>query len=89
MDSDTDQYCNTVLPFGFHHGSTICQCVTDAIRHILKKHGITIVNYIDDFMGIVPASHATEMFNTTRNILESISLALSNSKTVLPVHECN
>jgi hypothetical protein len=84
-----NQYCDTTLPFGFRHGSAICQRVTDAIRHILKKHGITIVNYIDDFIGIVPASRATEMFKPTRNKLESIDLALSNSKTVLPAHECN
>jgi hypothetical protein len=84
-----NQYCDTALPFVFRHGSAICQWVTDAIRYILKKRGITIVNYIDDFIGIVPESHAFEMFDITRNILNSIGLALSDSKTILPAHECN
>jgi hypothetical protein len=32
-----NQYCDTALPFGFRHGSAICQHVTDAIRYILTK----------------------------------------------------
>jgi hypothetical protein len=83
------QYCDTALSFGFRHGSAICQRVTDVIRYILKKRGITIVNYIDDFIAIVPESHASKMFDITRNVLNSIGLALSDNKTISTVHECN
>jgi hypothetical protein len=51
-------YLNTVLPFGFRHGSAICQRITDAVRYILSRRNITLVNYIDDFIAVVPVQCA-------------------------------
>jgi hypothetical protein len=59
-------YLNTVLPFDFRHGSAICQRITDAMRYILSKTNITLVNYIDDFIAIVPVQCADEMFEITK-----------------------
>jgi hypothetical protein len=80
-------YLNTALPFGFRHGSAIC--ITDAVRHILSKKNITLVNYIDDFIAVVPVQCAYEMFEITKNVLGEIGLEISDSKTVFPTHVCN
>jgi hypothetical protein len=82
-------YLNTILPFGFRHGSAICQRITDAVRYILSKKNITLVNYIDDFIAIVPVHFAQEMCEITKSVLAEISLETSDSKTVFPTHVCN
>jgi hypothetical protein len=45
-----NDYIDTALEFGFRHGSAICQRITDAVRFILGKHGIKVINYIDDLL---------------------------------------
>jgi hypothetical protein len=82
-------YVDTALPFGFRHGSAICQRITDAVRFILNKHNIQVINYIDDFIAIVPASRAFEMFELTKTILSDIGLVMSDTKTVKPAYNCN
>jgi hypothetical protein len=59
------------------------------MRCVLKKCGITVVNYIDDFIAVVPAAQAFELFEITRSILLKIGLVLSDSKTVKPSYQCN
>jgi hypothetical protein len=59
------------------------------VRHIFSKRNITLVNYIDDFIVVVPVQCAYEMFEITRNMLGEIGLEISESKTVFPTHVCN
>jgi hypothetical protein len=84
-----EEYIDTALPFGFRHGRTICQRITDAVRFILSKCNIQVINYIDDFIAIVPAGRAFEMFEITKSILSDIALVTSDSKTVKPAYQCN
>jgi hypothetical protein len=81
-------YLDNVLPFGWRHGSAASQRVTDAVRYILKKHDITVVNYIDDFIGVAPVHDAHRAFYMTKKILADIGLVISEDKTVPPVSEC-
>jgi hypothetical protein len=61
------------------------QRVTDLIRHILfKHHGVLVLNYIDDIIGIAPDSVADVHFKITLNLLNSLGFILSNSKTISP-----
>jgi hypothetical protein len=55
----------------------------------LEKHDIKVVNYIDDFIAIVPASEAFKAFEITKSILLNIGLVLSDSKTIKPAYKCN
>ena len=44
-------YFDRVLPMGMRSSAMICQRVTNSVRHIVKKHNIDVVNYLDDFWG--------------------------------------
>jgi hypothetical protein len=79
-------YFDTAVPFGWRHGSAACQRITDAIRYILYKYGIITINYIDDFMGIVPAYDADRAFQLTSYILNEVGLITSVEKTVYPTY---
>jgi hypothetical protein len=74
-------YIDTVVPFGWRHGSSACQRITDAIRYILNKQGITVINYIDDFIGITSVYDMQRAFETTQQILKQIWLITSHEKT--------
>jgi hypothetical protein len=83
-----NNYINTALPFGYRHGSALCQRVTDAVRYILSTHNILVINYIDDFIGIVPTHDADRLFRLTHDILLKIGFVLSEGKTIPPVKQC-
>jgi hypothetical protein len=76
-------YIDNALPFCRRHGSAACQRVTDAVRYILKKHDIIVVNYIDDFIGIALVSDAQRAFSITKQILHDIGLVIKK-KQYLP-----
>jgi hypothetical protein len=61
----------------------------DAVRYILSKRNITVVNYIDDFIAIVLVQCTDEMFEITKNVLGEIGLETSDSKTVFPTNVCS
>jgi hypothetical protein len=61
-----------------------CQRITDCIRYILKKRGVTVINYIDDLIGVSPCELADEHFNITKDLLEELNFRISTEKTVLP-----
>jgi hypothetical protein len=79
-------YVDTALSFGWRHGSAACQRITDAIRFILRRYGIITVNYIDDFIGIVPIDDAQRPFKLTAHILNEIGLVTSDDKMIYPTY---
>jgi hypothetical protein len=81
-------YIDTAVPFGWRHGSSACQRITDTIRYILNKQGITIINYIDDFIGITPVHDMQRAFEITQQTLEQIGLITSWEKTNYPSRVC-
>ena len=56
---DTD----TCLPFGFRHGSTLFQRLSDAMRHVMRQRGHDVINYIDDILGIELPSRIDASFD--------------------------
>ena len=42
-------YIDTCLPFGKRHGSQIFQCLSDAVRYMMRQKGFHIIDYIDDY----------------------------------------
>ena len=47
-----DWYIDTCLPFGYRHGSSLYQCLSDAVHHIMRRLNYDVINYIDDILGI-------------------------------------
>ena len=45
-------YLDTCVPFGMRHGTQIFQCVSDAVRYMMRRRGHTVLNYVDDFLGV-------------------------------------
>jgi hypothetical protein len=77
-------YVDTAVPFGYRHGTQACMRVTDAIRFILARMGVLVLNYIDDIIGIAPDDVADIHFKITLNLLNNLGFLISSSKTVLP-----
>jgi hypothetical protein len=77
-------FLDTSLPFGWRSGTLACQRVTDCVRYILDSKVVVVANYIDDFIGICPASLAEHQFRETLNLLKELNLTVSGEKTVKP-----
>ena len=45
-------YMDTCLPFGSRLGMQIFQRTSDAVCYVMQHNGFTVVNYVDDFVGI-------------------------------------
>ena len=45
-------YLDTCVPFGMRHGTQIFQRVSDAVRYMMRRRGHTVLNYVDDFLGV-------------------------------------
>ena len=46
-----DVYVDTCIPFGSCHGSQIFQRISNAVCHIMRRHGHKVINYVDDYVG--------------------------------------
>ena len=70
-----DQYfLDTCLPFGFRHGSSIFQRLSEAIRFIMASKGHKITNYIDDIIWHALPSQAHSSINTLKALLQELDL---------------
>ena len=70
-------------PFGFKHGSSICQQISDGVRFIMKKDGHQIRNYIDDFL-CPPPSKIGKTYSRMQQLLGELAVAVGPKKLVLP-----
>jgi hypothetical protein len=77
-------YVDTAVPFGYRHGTQACVRVTDAIRYILSRMGVFVLNYIDDIIGIAPDNVADVHFKNTLNLFNKLDFLISSSKTIPP-----
>jgi hypothetical protein len=77
-------YVDTAMPFGYRHGTQACVRVTDAIRYILSRMGVFVLNYIDDIIGIAPDNVADVHFKITLNLFNKLGFLISSSKTIPP-----
>ena len=64
--------------------SIIFQRISDAVRHVMRQHGFTIVNYVDDFIGVATPSvvHCSYVF--LQDLLKRLGLDVSVKKLVPP-----
>ena len=72
------------IPFGFLHGSSCCQRVTDAVRYVVNSKGGNIFNYCDDFIGVDLPGDATRNFRILEQTLQDMGLPNNVKKRVEP-----
>ena len=77
-------YVDMCLPFGSHHGSQIFQHVSDTVCHVVRQHGYTVLNYVDDFIGISTLSIARHSYTFLPDPLAGLGLDISQKKLVAP-----
>ena len=79
-----DFFFDSCLAFGFRHGSSIFQRISDAVRYIMLKYDHHIINYCDDLIGYGLPSKIQQSFNTLCKILGELGLTISETKLVAP-----
>ena len=72
------------LPFGYKHGSSIFQRISEAVRYIMKQEGHSIWNYIDDFLCIALPSKIDKIYTRLQGLLAELGLSVSAKKLVPP-----
>ena len=77
-------YLDSCLPFGFRHGSSIFQRLSDAIRFIMASKGYQITNYIDDLIRHGVLRQAFASFNNLITTLHELGFQISEKKLVTP-----
>ena len=73
-------YVDTCVPFGARHGSQIFQCLSDAIRYVMRHKGFTIIDYIDDYVGVGVPSVTWASFHTLPKLMTQLGLMVSDKK---------
>ena len=78
-------YVDTCVPFWIRHGSQIFQRLSDAVRYVMHQKGFTMIDYIDDYVGMGVPSVAWESFHALLDLMTQLGLTVSDKKLVHPV----
>ena len=57
---------------------------TDVITHHLHLRNVWIINYLDDYIGVVSPKNAPDAVQTLTNLLQSIGLPINDKKIEKP-----
>ena len=79
-----DYFINRSVPFGFKHGSSIFQRISNAVRFIMSQEGHGIWNYIYDFLCVSLPSKINVTFTRLQELLHELGLTVSAKKLVAP-----
>ena len=77
-------YVDVGIAFGWTHGSSSFQILSDAIAYIMSKEGIQLRCYIDDYIAVVPRSKAHASFHKLYDVLTELGLPLNYHKLTPP-----
>ena len=69
------------LAFGSRHGTQIFQRVSDAIRHMMRRQGFTVLNYVDDSIGVGVARRS---YDALLQLFQKLGLEVSVYRLVGP-----
>ena len=79
-----DYFLDFSLPFGFKHGSSLFQRLSDAIRFTMNQENHTIWNYIDDFLCVYTPAKIQSSYVRLQELLAELGLTVSPTKLVPP-----
>ena len=77
-------YVNTCIPFGMRNGSQIFQRLSDGIRFMMRQKGYTIIDYIDDYVGVGIPSITMASYAALIDLMNDLGLTISQKKLVYP-----
>ena len=77
-------YLDTCVPFGMRHGMQIFQRVSDAVRYMMRRRGHTVLNYVDDFLGVGASRVARHSFDALQELMPQLGLDISVKKLTPP-----
>ena len=77
-------FLDQFLPFGYKHGSSIFQRLSDGIHFIMNQEGHQIWNYIDDFLCVSLPSKISKIYTRLQGLIEELGLTISSKKLVPP-----
>ena len=77
-------YIDAMLPFGSRYGAQIFQRLSDAIHHMMRRQGFTVLNYVDNFIGVATPSVARRSYDALLKLLQKLGLEVSIKKLVSP-----
>ena len=77
-------YVDTCLPFGSRHGTQNYQCISDAVRYVMRQRGHRILNYVDDFLGVGTPRDARIAFSSLYSALEQLGLTIRSWLPLVP-----
>ena len=70
-------YVDTCVPFGTRYGSQIFQRLSDAIRYVMRQKDFTMIDYIDDYVGMGVPSVAWASFHAFLDLMMQLGLTVS------------
>ena len=77
-------YVEVGIAFGWTHGSSSFQILSGAIVYIMRKEGIQLRCYIDDYVVVVPKSKAHTAFQRLCDLLNELGLPINGNKLTPP-----
>ena len=77
-------YVDTCVPFGMRYGSQIFQCLSDVVRFVMRQKGYTIIDYINDYVGVGIPSAASVSDAALIELMNELGLTISQKKLVSP-----
>ena len=76
------------VPFGYRNGSMFLTQFTDYIRYVMRCNSFTIVNYVDDLLGLENPDISDLSFQFLLIILAQAGFPISSSKLAPPSTSC-
>ena len=73
--------------FNTHDLIRATERLSDAVRYVMHKRGFSIIDYIDDYVGVGVPSVAFESFNHLTSLMHELGLTISEKKLVPPVQK--
>ena len=78
------RYIDPGLPFGYCHGSSLYQRLSDSVCYIMHRQNYDVINYIDDILGIDLPNRIDTSFDALRSLLRQLGFEISKKKLVAP-----
>ena len=70
-------YMDICIPFGTHDGS---QRLSDTVRFMIRQKGYSVIDYIDDYVGVGVPSVVWESYDVLMQLMQELGLLISSKK---------
>ena len=79
-----DAFIDVSVAFGWVHGSSVSQHVSDAVTFVMASHGVRIFAYINDYILVSPRATANDHFQRLASTLTELGLPSNPDKQTSP-----